>query len=24
VPPYPETQNYVGKVIQGYQQSGGH
>jgi soluble lytic murein transglycosylase-like protein len=24
VPPYSETQNYVGKVIQSYQQSGGH
>jgi soluble lytic murein transglycosylase-like protein len=24
VPPYPETQNYVGKVIQGYKQAGGH
>jgi soluble lytic murein transglycosylase-like protein len=24
VPPYPETQNYVGKVIEGYKQAGGH
>lgn len=24
VPPYPETQDYVGKVIQNYKQAGGH
>jgi soluble lytic murein transglycosylase-like protein len=24
VPPYPETQSYVGKVIEGYKQAGGH
>jgi soluble lytic murein transglycosylase-like protein len=24
VPPYPEMQNYVGKVIEGYKQAGGH
>jgi soluble lytic murein transglycosylase-like protein len=24
VPPYPETQSYVGKVIESYKQAGGH